>query len=133
MRFFHLAFIPEENNLAYIATNRRLSSVHAPTCGQTSPSSASSSPAFTVNDLTSIDSLFVRLQHNTALTLQRYIPVLLRRILVPLGLQHLQRLDQFLPRLPRLNDSIQESPIGRHIRIGKAVAKLFNLLRPQLL
>src|ERR1035441_1041375 len=35
--------------------------------------------------------------------LQRYVPVLLWRVLIPLRLQHLQRLDQLLARLPGLD------------------------------
>jgi len=54
--------------------------------------------------------------------------MLLRRVLIPLSLQHLQRLNQFLARLARLDDRINESAIGRHIRIRQPVAKFFNLL-----
>jgi len=59
--------------------------------------------------------------------LQWYIPVLLGRVLVPFGFQHLQRLDQFLARFSRLDDRIHKAPLRSHIRIGKAIAKFFNL------
>ena len=60
--------------------------------------------------------------------LQRYIPMLLRRVFVPLGLQHLQRLDQLLAGLARLNHGIDESAIGGNVGIGEAVAEFFDLL-----
>src|SRR5215470_882988 len=50
---------------------------------------------------------------------KRYIPMLLRRILVSLGVQHLQRLDQPLARLSWLNDGIHISPLSRDIRRDK--------------
>ena len=52
------------------------------------------------------------------LTLQRYIPMLLSRVLVALGLQHLQRLDQLLARLSRLDDGIKKAAFRSHIGIG---------------
>ena len=60
--------------------------------------------------------------------LQRNIPMLLRRVLVPLGLQHLQRLDQLLARLARLDHGIHESAVGGHVGIRQAVAEFFDLL-----
>src|SRR3974390_3183347 len=50
-------------------------------------------------------------------TLQRYVPVLLRRILVAFGLEHLQRLDQLLARFPWLDDRIEEASVGGHVGI----------------
>src|SRR5450432_1270720 len=61
------------------------------------------------------------------LPLQRYIPMLLRRILIPLPLQHRQRLNQLLPRLPRLDDRVHEPAVRRDIRIREPVAELFDL------
>src|ERR1700692_132723 len=63
-----------------------------------------------------------------ATTLQRDIPVLLSRVLVALVLQHVQRLDELLARLSRLNHRIDKSAIGGHVRIGQAVAEFFDLL-----
>src|SRR5947199_4924941 len=59
--------------------------------------------------------------------LQRYVPVLLRRILVPLRPYHLQSLNQFLASLARLDDRIHKSAIRRYIRIRKPLAKFFDL------
>ena len=42
-------------------------------------------------------------------TLQRNIPVLLRRVLIPLIFEHRQRLDQFLARLVGLNDGVDKT------------------------
>src|SRR5579863_6408322 len=64
---------------------------------------------------------------------QRNIPMLLRRILVPLPLQHGQRLNQFLPRLPRLDDRVHEPTIRRDIRIREPITELLNLLAPHFL
>src|SRR5258708_14242385 len=59
--------------------------------------------------------------------LQRNIPMLLRRILIPLSLQHSQRLDQLLTRLARLDNCIHKSAISRHVGIRQPLAKFFNL------
>ena len=58
--------------------------------------------------------------------LQRYIPMLLRRVLVALGLQHGQRLDQLFARFTGLDDGVHEAAVGDHVGIGKAVAELFD-------
>jgi hypothetical protein len=58
--------------------------------------------------------------------------MLLQRILIPLGLQHGERLNQFLPRLPRLNDSIHEPAIRRHVGIGKSFAEFLDFASPHL-
>src|SRR6266446_2835344 len=62
--------------------------------------------------------------------LQRYVPMLLKRILIPLSLQHRQRLDQLLASLARLNDGIHESTISRHVGVRQPLAKFFNLFLP---
>src|SRR5215469_10114915 len=67
-----------------------------------------------------------------ATPLQRYIAMLFRRILVPLRLQHGQRLNQFFPRISRLNDSVHKSAVCNNVRIRKPVPKLFNLFPPHL-
>ena len=54
--------------------------------------------------------------------------MLLRWILVALSLQHLQRLNQFLARLTRLDDCIYESAIGSHVGIRQPLAEFFDLL-----
>src|SRR5258708_24242009 len=59
--------------------------------------------------------------------LQRNIPMLLRRILIPLSLQHSQRLDQLLASLSRLDYCIHKSAIRRHVGISQPLAKFFNL------
>src|SRR5208283_3568109 len=61
---------------------------------------------------------------------QRNIPMLLRRILIPLRLQHLQRLNQLPARFSRLNHRIHKSAIGGHVGVGKGVAEFFDLLLP---
>ena len=71
--------------------------------------------------------LFGELFAKSKLSLQWYIPVLLWWVLVPFGFQHLQRLDQFLTRFSWLDDRIHKAPLRSHIRIGKAIAKFFNL------
>ncbi len=56
--------------------------------------------------------------------------MLLQRVLIPLGLQHGQRLNQFLAGLAGLDDGIDVASLCRHVGIGKALAKLFNLFLP---
>ena len=58
--------------------------------------------------------------------------MLLRRILIPLRLQHGQRLDQLLPRLPRLDDCIHKAAVRGHIRVGEAFAEFVDLLATKL-
>src|SRR5450432_3601415 len=43
---------------------------------------------------------------------KRYVPVLLRRILVPLSFQHFQSLDQLLARVAGLDDRVDVSAVG---------------------
>src|SRR5258707_15775748 len=64
---------------------------------------------------------------STGPALQRNIPMLLRRILIPLSLQHSQRLDQLLASLSRLDYCIHKSAIRRHVGISQPLAKFFNL------
>src|SRR5262245_1557697 len=59
--------------------------------------------------------------------LQRNIPVLLRRVLVALAVEHLQRLDQAPPRLARRDHRVYVSSLGSDVRIGKELAEFFNL------
>ena len=54
--------------------------------------------------------------------------MLLRRVLIPLGPEHLQRLDQLLAGLARLDDRIDESTIGGYVGVCQALAELFDLL-----
>ena len=53
--------------------------------------------------------------------------MLLRRVLVALGLEHLQRIDQLFARLLRTDHSVNIAAFGGNVRAGKAVAKFFNL------
>ncbi len=53
------------------------------------------------------------------INLQRDIPMLLGRVFVPLGFQHLQRLDQLLARFSRLDDGIDVAALGGDVRVGK--------------
>ena len=54
--------------------------------------------------------------------------MLLRRVLVALGLQHLQCLDQLLAGFARLDDGVDIPALGGDVGIGEALAKLFDLL-----
>jgi hypothetical protein len=56
---------------------------------------------------------------------QRYIPMLLRRILIALGVEHLQRLDELFAGVARLDGRVQEAALGGDLGIGKVVAELF--------
>src|ERR1700733_7172228 len=60
--------------------------------------------------------------------LKRNIAMLLRRIFVAFGFEHLQGLDQLLARLAGLDDGVDEAPVGCNIGIGEALAKFFDLL-----
>src|SRR5882672_11615928 len=70
---------------------------------------------------------FISTQYIRLKILERNIPMLLRRVLVALGLQHFQRLDQLLARLSRLDDCIEIAALCRYVRVRKPVAKFFNL------
>src|SRR5258707_15705405 len=59
---------------------------------------------------------------------ERNIPMLLRRVFVALGLEHLQRVDQLFARFARLDDGVHVAALGGNVRIGKALAKFFDLL-----
>src|SRR5450432_31610 len=80
-------------------------------------------------------SFFIRLRTSVlfvasyckCVVLQRNIPMLLRRILVSLGLQHLQGLNQFLAGLARLDDGVHVATIGGDVGIGEAFAEFFDL------
>ena len=54
--------------------------------------------------------------------------MLLRRIFVAFGLEHFQRVNQFLARLLGKNHGVNIAAFGGNVRAGKAVAKFFNLL-----
>src|SRR4029434_1823303 len=57
---------------------------------------------------------------------QRYIPMFLRWVLVPLVLQHFQRLDKLLAGLARLDHGIHETAICGDIRVREAVTEFFD-------
>src|SRR5258707_15877372 len=59
---------------------------------------------------------------------ERNIPMLLRRGFVALGLEHLQCVAQLFARFARLDDGVHVAALGGHARIGKALAKFFDLL-----
>src|SRR5438270_8234379 len=63
---------------------------------------------------------------------QRYGSLPSWMILITLGLEHCQGLDQFLSRVARLDHSVHKAAIRYHVGIRKAVAELFNLLPPHL-
>ena len=54
--------------------------------------------------------------------------MLLRRILIPFRLQHLQRLDKLLTRLPRLDHCVEEASVGGYVGVGEGAAEFFDLL-----
>ena len=58
---------------------------------------------------------------------QRYVPVLLGRILGAFVLQHLERLNQLAARIARTNHRVEIAALGRDIRIGEAFAELLDL------
>src|SRR5262249_26028890 len=58
---------------------------------------------------------------------QRNIPVLLRRIAVALGVEHLERLDEAPPGVPRLDDLVHVAALRRHEGIGELLAILPRL------
>src|ERR1041385_6617983 len=64
---------------------------------------------------------------------QRYIPVLLRWVLVSFGVEHFERLNQPLAGLARQDDGVHVSALGGDVGTGKAVAKFLDLLLSQLL
>src|SRR5262249_29810580 len=64
--------------------------------------------------------------HSSLFTSQRNIPMLFRRILVPLRVQHLERANQLRSCVPRLNHFIYESPLCRYIRRRELVPKLLS-------
>src|SRR5271167_2767853 len=59
--------------------------------------------------------------------LQRYVPVLLGRVLGALVLQHVERLNQLAAGVARTNDGVKVSAFGRDVGVGEALAKLFDL------
>ena len=59
--------------------------------------------------------------------------MLLQRVLVPLGFQHGQRLDQFLARLARLDDGVHKAPFRCDVGIGEPFAELFDFFFAKLL
>src|SRR6185437_4634555 len=59
--------------------------------------------------------------------------MLLRRVFIPLGLKHLQRINQFFASLAWLNDSIHISTLGGDIGIGETLAEFLNLFFAYLL
>src|SRR5215472_1964350 len=71
--------------------------------------------------------------HLNGKTLEWYVPVLLRRIPITFRLQHGQRLNQLLARIARWDDGIDESAVRDYIRIGEAIAELFDLVAAHLI
>src|SRR5581483_742075 len=64
---------------------------------------------------------------------QRYVPMLLWRVLVALGFAHFERLNQLFGRIAGLDHSVHISTFGCNIWIGEAVAEFFDLLFSELL
>src|SRR6266571_4796339 len=60
-------------------------------------------------------------------SLQRNIPMLLRRVLVAFGLEHLQCVDQLLAGILGTDHGVNVTAFGGHVRIGKAFAEFFYL------
>src|SRR5690348_13035389 len=60
--------------------------------------------------------------------LQRNVPMLLRRGLVALGLQHHQGVNQLFARVLGADDSVNIATLRRHVRISKTFAEFFYLL-----
>ena len=58
---------------------------------------------------------------------QRYIPVLLGRVFVALGLQHFQSVNELLAGFARLDDGVHVAVLGGDVRVGKARAEFLNL------
>jgi len=67
-----------------------------------------------------------------ARNLQRNIPMLLRRVLVALGLEHLQGVNQLLAGVLGTDYGVNIAMLGGHVRIGKALAEFFYLLLARL-
>src|SRR5437868_15432386 len=59
---------------------------------------------------------------------ERYIPMLLRRVLVAFCVQHFQGVNELLARVTWTNDSIDISPFSGHVRIREAFSKFFDFL-----
>ena len=64
--------------------------------------------------------------------LKRDVSVLPGRILIALGVEHLQRLNNAAASVARANDRIDITAFSRNVGIGEALAKLLDLLRAQL-
>src|SRR5262245_39109990 len=56
------------------------------------------------------------------------VPVLLRRIAVALGVEHLEGLDEAPPRVPRLDHLVHVAALRRHEGIRELLAVLARLL-----
>src|SRR5690606_31358358 len=59
-----------------------------------------------------------------AWALQRNVPVLLRRVRVPLLAQHVERVDQPGARLARIDHIVDVAARGGDVRVGEALAVL---------
>src|ERR1041385_4542526 len=70
---------------------------------------------------------FPRCARDFRKSLQRYIPMLLWRIFIALGLEHLQRVDQLFARFLWADHSVDVATFGGNVRAGKAVTEFFNL------
>jgi len=58
--------------------------------------------------------------------------MLLRWVLIAFGLEHFERIDQFLARLLRTDHRVDVTPFGGDIRAGKAIAEFLNLFIARL-
>jgi hypothetical protein len=54
--------------------------------------------------------------------------MLLRRVLVALGFEHFERLNQLLARFSGLDDGVHVSALGGYVGVGEAVGELFDFL-----
>jgi hypothetical protein len=52
--------------------------------------------------------------------------MLLRRILIPLGSQHFQSLDQLLAGIAGLDDRVHEAAFGGDVGVGEAVGGILS-------
>src|SRR5882762_9744491 len=59
--------------------------------------------------------------------LERNVSVLLRRILVALGLQGLQRIDEGRPRVTWIDNVVEVAPAGSDVRVREHLAVFFDL------
>src|SRR4051812_34334992 len=63
---------------------------------------------------------------------ERDVAVFLGWVLVALGLEHLERIDELFAGLARLDDGVDVAALGGDIRIGELVLELFDEFRARL-